>query len=190
MKKIIGIILVIITFFAFSNSSFGQEPDCDDCPPGYTHFVKNFPNFPGGPIDVDFCVDCSPTNPYMDIVVYVNCIRGYTGADITDAIDYIQARIGPSYSEFCTGAWIPCSQGTVTMESWMPLCFYEDDQTPNTYHFCNSSYCVHSYEVCTDEYGNVVSTPTGVRVEGTLGCSDKLWYEAVPGECFRTEYCD
>jgi len=184
MKKVLFILVIGFLCITAVKESLAQ------CTPPATEKWVNFPLCPGcSNLSARLCINCSPTSGEMGVTILE--IKGCSSSDLLFYIDYIQAWVGPNYSSLCTGIWIPCSQGTNELEVCLPLCFIEYDdlgEYQGHFLFCNSSYCVHTYEVCTDQNGDH-SVYIDSRVEGSLNCSNVVYPEQEYEECFRTDYC-
>ncbi len=181
-KTIIAMISFLI-LFAIS----GMEAEAQDCPPGTSPHILMTPEYPGcSSLGVEFCAKCSPTSGDMEITI-IRVIGACDGGVLASYVDYLVGRIIPNYAEICTGAWSPCPN-KINLVVYKPLCFYESDQEPNDFLYCNASYCKETWKVCTDNQGEVQRNLVSSEVIGTLGCSELTWEDdPEPGICFRIE---
>jgi len=91
--------------------------------------------------------------------------------NIADYIEYAAGWIRANYSAVCVGAYVPCSSGEVQIiEMRTPICFYRNDEAPYDFLYCNRTFCVEVYEVCTNQDGSVTETLINAYTEGSIGC--------------------
>ncbi|MCX7735402.1 MAG: hypothetical protein N2319_01700 [Candidatus Kapabacteria bacterium] len=181
MKKFI--LLLSILYLAFISNQ-----EIKSCPAGWFPRVItiDYPTCPN--ISANLCIKCSPLNNSLEII-FISFEGVCNGYDLGAIIDFFEGYIKANYSTFCIGAWKPCSQGTTRIIFRTPLCFYQDYDDNTRFFYCDQSFCVTAYDVCTNSDGSVSSTPAGPpypQYEGNPypGCRERSWPQGA-GICFH-----
>lgn len=184
MKRIILVLIILI--IGFSNTKA-------DCPPGWIPRTLTVTDYPGCTLVVDFCVFCPISSGEMQFQINKIELSGCDGSYLPSILDYLSARILANYFEFCTGTWVPCSEPTrQIIHIRKPLCFYENDEQPNDYLYCDNSWCVEVYLVCVDN-NNVNWFLWNKYIDGNPNpqCLNTPWNSNLPaGTCFHVIDCN
>jgi hypothetical protein len=152
MKNIYFLLVFVILFgFVWHNTTKAE------CPDGWFERQVVVDNFPAcNNIVAKVCVQCDITAPFMSFkITEIIGTESCTGFYLESFIDFLCARLTANYFEFCPGGYQPCAEGRRDIYVYIPLCFYENDQQPYDFLYCQTSWCIEHWWVCTREDGTV-----------------------------------
>ncbi len=186
MKRyIVFLVFVLCSFLLFTQAKA-------TCPDGWVERPVVIDNFPACNyyITARVCLRCNISAPFIqfkitEIIGIDSCIGFY----LPSFIDFLCARLSANYFEFCPGGYIPCAAGRRDIYVYIPLCFYENDEQPFDFLFCQENWCVEHWSVCTlpDGTVDVVKLSDSQLVGNPPETCIKNPYPQPPGVCFHIE---